>query len=137
MVYGARAPLSFIPVITLEPFFASSNLGNKDQTIGGLSYTRTGFDMTAFGVSAILGSVGGSGLKFYPFGGIGSYKLTRTGSEDIKETGWNFGLGLGIPAGSKISLQFRGEVDAIITGTTSRKFAGGTVGLNYNLMSSK
>ena len=134
-VYGVRAPINLIPLITVEPYYASSNLGDVDETFGGLSYTRTGFDMKVFGATAILGSLGGGGLKFYPYAGIGSYKLERTGSEEIKETGYNFGLGLGIPAGPKISLQARGGLDMIVTGDTSRKFANATVGITYTLMS--
>ena len=136
-VYGIRAPINLIPLITVEPYYASSSLGDVDETFGGLSYTRTGFDMKVFGATAILGSWGSGGLKFYPYAGIGSYKLERTGSEDIKETGYNFGLGIGVPAGPKISVQMRGGLDMIVTGDTSRKFANATIGINYNLMSGK
>jgi hypothetical protein len=136
-LFGIRAPINLIPLITVEPYYASSNLGDVNGTFGGLSYTRTGFDMKAFGATAILGSIGGGGLKFYPYAGIGSYKMTRTGSSDIKETGYNFGLGIGIPAGGKISVQTRGGLDMIVTGDTSREFANVTVGINYNLMSGK
>ena len=131
-IYGIRAPVGLLSWLTIEPFYASSNLGDTEETLGGLSYTRTGFDMTAFGASAILGSIGGGGVKFYPFAGIGSYKLERTGSEEIKDSGWNFGVGLGIPAGAALSLHVRGELDMIVTGDTSRKFGNVTLGLNYN-----
>jgi hypothetical protein len=136
-LFGIRVPVNLIPLITVEPYYATSNLGDVTETFGGLSYTRTGFNMKAFGATAILGSIGGGGLKFYPYAGIGSYKLDRTGSEDIKETGYNFGLGIGVPAGPKISVQMRGGLDMIVTGDTSRKFANVTLGINYNLMSGK
>lgn len=137
VLYGLRVPINFIPLITVEPYYATSNLGDVDQTLGGLPYKRTGFDMKVFGATAMLGSVGGGGLKFYPYAGIGSYKMERIGTADIKETGYNFGLGIGIPAGAKISVQARGGLDMIVTGDTSRKFGNVTVGLNYNLMSGK
>lgn len=130
-IFGLRAPVNLIPVLTLEPFYASSSLGDAEETLGGLSYTRSGFDMTAFGVSAILGANG----AFYPFAGIGSYKLSRTGSDDITNTGWNFGFGIRIPAGEKLSLHIRGEMDMIVDGDTSRKFGTATAGLSYNLFS--
>ncbi|HKW51093.1 MAG TPA: outer membrane beta-barrel protein [Candidatus Eisenbacteria bacterium] len=136
-VFGARVPVNLIPLITLEPFYATSNLGDVTETFGGLSYTRTGFDMKAFGTSAILGSLSSGGLKFYPYAGIGSYKMTRTGSDDIKETGYKFGLGIGVPAGPKISVQLRGGLDMIKTGDTSRKFANATIGINYTVLSGK
>ena len=134
-VYGVRAPVNLIPVLTLEPIYASSNLKDVTETLGGLSYTRSGFDMRAFGASAILGTINTGGLKFYPYGGIGSYKLTRIGSADIKKTGWKFGLGIGVPAGSKVSVQMRGGMDMIVTGDTSRKFANATIGINYIFLS--
>jgi len=73
------------------------------------------------------------GFKFYPFAGIGKYKLERTGT-DIDEMGYNFGLGIGIGATPKISLQIRGELEMIKTEDTSRKFGNATVGLTYGLM---
>lgn len=134
-IYGVRAPVGVMSMLTLEPFYASSSLGDAEEELGGLSYTRSGFDMSAIGVNAILGTIGGAGMKFYPFAGFGSYKLERTGSEDLKETGWSFGLGLGFPAGAKMSVHLRGELDMIVDGDTSRKFGSGTLGLSYNLMS--
>lgn len=136
-IFGARAPVGVMSMLTLEPFYASSSLGDAEETLGGLTYTRSGFDMTAFGVNAILGTLGGAGMKFYPFAGFGSYSLERTGSEDIEDIGWSFGLGLGFPAGSKMSVHLRGEVDMIVSGDTSRKFGNATLGLTYNLMSGK
>jgi hypothetical protein len=127
-IFGVRAPVG-LSVLTLEPFYASSSLGDKTETLGGLSYTRSGFNLSAFGVSAILGANG----TFYPFAGIGSWKLSRSGSDDITNTGWNFGVGIKVPAGEKISFHIRGEMDMIVNGETSRKFGTATAGLSYNL----
>ncbi len=137
VVYGVRVPVNLIPMITVEPFYASSTLDDVTETLGGIEYTRTGFDVTAFGANAILGSIGGGGMKFYPFAGIGSYKLERPGTDEIKETGYSFGLGLGISPTPKISVHFRGELDMVVTGDTSRKFGNVTLGLNYDLFQSK
>jgi opacity protein-like surface antigen len=130
-VFGVRAPLTLVPMLTIEPFYAASNLGDVDETFGGLSYTRSGFDMKVFGATAIIGSVLTGGFKFYPFAGIGSYTLERSGSEDITETGYNFGFGVSIPAAEKIAVQLRGSMDMIVTDDTSRKFANGTIGVTY------
>jgi hypothetical protein len=131
---GLRAPVSVLPILTLEPFYMSSSLGDKDQTIGGLSYTRTGFDGKGYGVNAMLGGVTGMGFHFYPIAGIGKFKLERTGSDDIDEVGYNVGLGIGIGATPKMSLQIRGELNLVKTGDTSRKFGNATAGLTYSLM---
>ena len=130
---GFRAPISLVPMITVEPFYASSSLGDAEETLGGIEYTRDGFDSKAYGVSVMLGNPAGMGFKFYPFAGIGKYKLERTGT-DIDEMGYNFGLGIGIGATPKISLQIRGELEMVKTDETSRKFGNATVGLTYGLM---
>jgi len=133
-ILGFRAPVSIVPMITVEPFYASSKLGDAEETLGGITYKRDGFDETSYGLTAMLGSPGGMGFHFFPFAGIGKYKLTRTGSEDIDEAGYNFGLGIGIGATPKVSLQIRGEFEMVKTGDTSRKFGNATAGLTYSLL---
>jgi hypothetical protein len=133
-IYGFRAPVSLVPMITVEPFFASSKLGDGEQTLAGIVYKRDGFDQTAYGLTAMLGNPSGMGFHFFPFAGIGKYKLTRIGSDDINEAGYNFGLGIGIGATPKVSLQIRGELEMVKTGDTSRKFGNATAGLTYSLM---
>jgi hypothetical protein len=132
-VFGVRVPVHAIPLITVEPYWLSGSMDQGDQTINGIQYTRDGFDQKAFGVNAMLGNIGGPGFHFYPYAGIGSQKLTRTGTE-IKDTAYNFGLGLGISPAHKLSLQIRGELNMVKTGDTSRKFANGTFGLSYELL---
>lgn len=132
-LYGLRVPVKVIPMLTLEPYYLTSDLGEGEEEIGGITYERQGFDHTGFGLNAILGSVGGMGFRFYPFAGIGSHKLERD-TDEIKETAYNFGLGLGIGATPKISVEIRGELNMVVTGDTSRKFANATVGLNYGLL---
>jgi hypothetical protein len=133
-LFGLRVPVKLIPLLTVEPYYASSALGDGEQEIGGVKYTRAGFDNKGFGLNAMLGSPTGMGLHFYPLVGIGSHKLTRSGTPDIKETAYNMGLGLGIGATPKVSLQVRGELNMVVTGDTSRKFANVTGGLTYDLM---
>jgi len=82
----------------------------------------------------MLAAAIGMGFHFYPVAGIGKYKLERTGSEDISEVGYNIGLGIGVGATPKMSLQLRGELNLVKTGDTSRKFANVTGGLTYSLM---
>lgn len=131
--FGFRAAVQAIPVITFEPYYAKSKYKDRDETIGGVTYTREGFDGRSYGLNAILGKPGGSGLAFFPYIGISKTKLERTGQE-INETGYNFGLGLGISPAPKISVQVRGEFAMVVTGDTSRKFTNATVGLNYSLL---
>jgi len=132
-VFGVRVPVKALSMLTFEGYYEKSSLGDAEEEIGGVTYTREGFDHTGIGVNAVFGS-GGLGAGFYPYVGIGSHQLTRTGTDDIKDTAWNFGLGYGIKAGAKLSVQIRGELNMIVTGDTSRKFGNATAGLTYSLM---
>ncbi len=131
-MFGLRAPVKLVPLVTVEPYFASSSLGDKDETVAGLTYTREGFDETAFGLNAML-TFGGP-VQFYPFAGLGQTKLERTGS-DLSLTTYNAGLGLGISPAPKISIHIRGELQMAVDGDTSRKFGNVTVGASYALFS--
>jgi hypothetical protein len=129
---GVRVPVNVVPFLTLEPYFSRSMQGDVEETFGGATYTRSGFDVTAFGANVALGSLGlMSGFSFYPYAGIASYKLTRDGSDDVSEVGYNFGLGFGISPTPLFAINVRGELDLIATGDTSRKFGTATVGVTY------
>ena len=130
---GLRAPVTLIPLVTVEPYFAKTSGGDKDQDIEGTTITRSGLDVTGFGANVLL-TFGGK-IQLYPFAGIGSYKLSRTGSEDATNTAYTFGLGLGISPLPKLSIHVRGELAAAVDGQTSRKWANATVGVSYNIFS--
>jgi Outer membrane protein beta-barrel domain len=130
VMYGVRVPVQLSPMFTIEPYFMSSQLDDVTEELGDppVEYTRSGFEMMSIGGNVILFNG-----TFYPFVGFGSYELTRPGSEDISELGWNFGLGLGLPVAEKFRLDIRGELDMIVTDESSRKFGAATVGLTYHL----
>ncbi|HEY7728863.1 MAG TPA: outer membrane beta-barrel protein [Candidatus Eisenbacteria bacterium] len=133
--FGIRVPVKVIPVVTLEPFFAKSSYKDTEETFSGLTYTRQGYDGTAFGLNAVLGRVGGKGVHFYPYLGLGKFKLSRD-SDEINKMGWNFGLGLGFSPAPRWSIQIRPELNMVVTGDTSRKFGNATIGVSYELMPS-
>jgi hypothetical protein len=132
--FGLRIPVNLLPLLTVEPFFASSSLGDAEETFGSISYTRDGGDVRGFGVNALF-TFGAPMFKFFPFVGLGSYKLERNGAEDISDVGYNFGLGLGFSPIPKIGVNVRGELNMIPTDETSQKFANITVGASYSLIS--
>ena len=74
-------------------------------------------------------------LQLFPFVGIGSYKLERSGAEDISDPGYSFGLGLGISPIPKLGVNVRGEFDMVVTDQTSQKFAKLTAGASYSFFS--
>lgn len=103
---GLRAPVSLVPLVTVEPYYASSNLGDKTTTVANLSYTRAGFEEKAFGANVLL-TMGGP-VQFYPYVGLGSTSLKRPGFDSSFKT-YNFGLGLGISPMPKLTIHIRGE----------------------------
>lgn len=132
--YGLRLPVHVIPLLTVEPFYAHSNLGDVTETFNGLEYTRSGHDIDTFGATLALGGVGlAAGMPFYPYASISSNKLTRDGSEDVTETGYEFGLGLGISLPPGISLGVRGGAALITTGDTSRKYINVNAGISTKI----
>ncbi len=135
--FGVRVPVDLGVFFTLEPYFQSYKMGEGKRTLDdGTVFTRAAFDGTSFGANVILGSPMGTGFKFFPYGGIGTTKLTRPASVDLSEVSYMFGLGLGAGFTPKISLIARGDFNMVKTGDTSRKMVNATVGLTYNLFSS-
>jgi opacity protein-like surface antigen len=131
VIYGVRAPILLAPMLSVEPFYAQSALGDVEDSFGGQTYTRSGPDVKTFGANAIFSF--GEGVKFYPLVGIGSTKIEQTGAEDITDTSLNFGLGLGIPFMGRFMADIRAELNSVITGDTSRKFGNFTGGVSYAL----
>jgi len=130
--FGIRVPIKLGDLFSVEGFYSQSSLGDVDQAFGGSSYTRDGGDLKAFGANALL--TVGEGFRVFPFAGVGSYRLTRSGSEDVSDMGFQFGLGLGFlpdPAVERLSIDIRGEVDMMVTDQTSQKFAKATAGVSY------
>jgi hypothetical protein len=130
--FGLRFPVKLVPLVTVEPYWASSSLGDKDQTVGGITYTREGFDEKAWGLNAML-TMGGP-VQFYPFLGIGKTKLERTGN-DLDLTTYNAGLGLTLSPMPKLNVNLRGELQIAADGDVSRKFGNVTLGASYALFS--
>jgi opacity protein-like surface antigen len=132
-LYGLRVPVTLLPLLKVEPYWATASLGDVDETFGTLPYTRDGGKITAYGVNVLLAT--GGPVRFYPFVGMGSHKLTREGTEDLSKTGYNFGLGLGFSLVPKFDVDLRGELNMITLGETSRKFANVTAGVSYHFLS--
>lgn len=131
-IYGLRVPVTIIPLLTVEPYYGQGALGDKDEEIGGITYTREGFDETVYGLNLLLTTSGP--VRFYPFGGVGKTQLTRSGS-DLDLTTWNVGLGLGFAPMPKLSLDVRGELQIAVDDDASRKFGNLTVSGSYALFS--
>jgi hypothetical protein len=131
-VYGLRVPVSLVPLLTAEPFFSFSSLGDKSVDLGGISVTREGSDVTTFGLNAML-TMGGP-VRFFPYVGIGSAKFKRAG-QDESFTSYQMGLGFGFTPAPKFNVDIRGELQAAAKDGVSRKMANVLVGVSYALVS--
>jgi hypothetical protein len=131
-LYGVRVPVNVVPFLSVEPYWSSSKLGDKVQNIGGIDFTRAGFDETAYGANLILAT--GGPLSFYPLAGIGKTTLKRPGL-DTSYTTYNAGFGIGISAIPKLTIHIRGELQAVVDGQTTRKFGNATAGVSYSFIS--
>lgn len=133
-IYGIRVPVNLLQYLTLEPYFAHTGGGEADETFGGVGYTRSGFDVNAYGINAVVGNSGlTNGFSFFPYAGIGSHALTRDGSDDRTEFGFQFGLGVAFTPMPALSVNVRGELNAVVTDQTSRKFGNVTAGVAYRI----
>ena len=131
-IYGLRAPLSFTPLLSVEPFWSFSALGDQLVNIGGVDFTREGSDVTTFGANVMFSTHGPT--RFYPYVGMGSVQFKREG-QDETFTSYQFGLGFGFTPAPRFNLDFRGELQAAAKDEVSRKMANILVGVSYSLYS--
>ena len=140
--FGLRVPVNFVPLLTVEPFFAKTSGGEKTQTLGPLSYTFPGIDVTSYGANELFAF--GTGFQMYPFAGVSSNNLKgreRKAAQivdlDATRTGYDFGLGFGakLPLVG-LSAHARGAFNIVIDpagSRASRKWTDITVGVSYSL----
>jgi hypothetical protein len=88
--FGVRVPVNFVPMLTVEPFFAKTSGGDKTQTAGPLSVTYPGIDVTSYGANVLF--TFGAGFQMYPFAGVSTNTLKRPGLNGTG-TGYDFEIG--------------------------------------------
>jgi len=131
-MFGVRVPVNFVPLITVEPYWAQTNGGSSSYSAGGVSYTRDGIDNTSLGANVLFEF--GTGVRMFPFAGIGTNKLSRAGLNQ-SETGYDFGLGFGfnLPLAG-LGVDARGALNVVTdpaSSDASRKWGEITVGVSY------
>jgi hypothetical protein len=132
--FGLRVPVHLARFVTLEPYYARTALGDVHATFDGIEYQRSGFDIDEFGINLLLGSSGVAGaLPVYPYAGIGSHSLSRDGSADVTEVGYEVGLGVGFAVAHGIGIDLRGGFDFVVTGASTRKAANVNLAVSYKL----
>jgi hypothetical protein len=131
--FGIRVPVGVLSLLSVEPYFAYSSLGDASETFAGAEYTRSGYSVDAFGINVALGSFG-LVPGFFPYVGIGSHSLSRDGSEDETDVGYNVGVGFGFGIPMSLSVNVRGELNVVDVGDTSRKFINATASVGYKFL---
>lgn len=132
-LFGLRAPVKLVPLVTVEPFYSSAPLGNKTINLApGVSVTRDGSDVTTYGANAML-TLGGP-LSFYPYAGVGRARFKRTG-QDETFTSFQLGLGLSLSPIPKFGLHLRAELQSAVDGSISRKLTNISLGASYAVFS--
>jgi hypothetical protein len=131
-MYGVRAPLSLTRLVSVEPFWSFTALGDQLVNVGGVDFTREGSDVTTFGANVLFSTSGPT--RFYPYVGMGSVAFKRSG-QDETFTSYQFGLGFGFTPAPRFNLDFRGELQAAAKDEVSRKMANVLVGVSYSLYS--
>ena len=134
-MFGVRVPVNFVPLITVEPYYASTSGSSTDYNAAGVSYTRDGIDLTSFGANVLFEF--GTGIRMFPFVGLSSNHMKRSGL-DQSETGYDLGLGLGFKlplAGLGADIRAAGNVVTDpATSDASRKWAEITIGVSYSFL---
>src|SRR5262245_17866475 len=131
--WGLRVPIRLARFLTFEPYYAHTALGDVSATFDGLVYQRSGFDIDELGLNLVVGSTGIGAFPIYPFAGIGSHSLSRDGSADATEIGYEVGLGLGFAVPPGLGIDVRGGFDFVVIGDSTRKAANVNFGLSYKL----
>src|SRR5262245_31988359 len=60
---GVRIPINVLPMLTIEPYYSKSQLGDTEDTFAGQTYTRSGPELYTYGGNAVFEF--GEALKFY------------------------------------------------------------------------
>ena len=131
-VFGVRAKVRLIPIITLEPRIAFTSFGEPSNDEFALDLD--GSKVTAYGVDAVIGApFGGKGFAMFGVLGAGFYNVKRDQTfEDNTELGWSAGLGFALGFSPMISADVRGMAHIIpFEGGGTAKSASVTAGLNY------
>ncbi|HOP06113.1 MAG TPA: outer membrane beta-barrel protein [candidate division Zixibacteria bacterium] len=132
-VFGARGRVGLLPILQIEPYFASTQWGAPDP-VDGVNLGIDGSTVTAFGLDATIGFPPAKlGLKPFLTGGIGSFKVKNddTGYDESK-LGFNAGLGLGIGVSPFLDIDVRGVAMIAPQESGSKKAINLMAGVTYN-----
>jgi hypothetical protein len=131
-VFGFKARINIIPLITAEPNITFGKWGEPDP-IDGFDLGIDGSKINSYGVDATIGNKPGV-IGFKPYGVLGaaiySIKNDDTGFDESK-LGWSAGLGFGFGFSPQFDLDIRGKANIALQENGSKKAIYVTAGINY------
>ena len=134
--YGLRLPVNLLPLLTVEPFLFSTDLGSVETTVGGRTYSRSGFDILSYGAIAALGGTGmGPRYPLYPFVGVGGFHPSREGSARVERTGYILGVGYARALPADLALNLRSDVNWMSVDGSARRFFEVSLGVSLRFHS--
>lgn len=130
--FGVYAPVRLVPLVTVEPFFAQSKLGDQDVSVPPISLVLTGATFSTVGARVAL-TFGGP-VSVYPYLGVGYTTSKRLG---FKESGVSYlgGLGLGVSIVPKLRFDARAEQHTVSLDTGSRGLVNLSIGVSTPIVS--
>ncbi|MEY4374317.1 MAG: hypothetical protein RL760_483 [Candidatus Eisenbacteria bacterium] len=104
--FSVSAPVRLVPLVTVEPFFAQSRLGDQDVSVPPISLVLKGATLSTVGARVAL-TFGGP-VSVYPYLGVGYTNYDHLG---FKESAVSYlgGLGVGVSIVPKLRLDARAE----------------------------
>lgn len=132
--FGLKAKFSPAPIIAGSAFFENRTFGDPELTLFNQTMTTDGGKVTALGIEALIGNVGGGmGPHFYWALGLCQYKWKRDGFEDLSKVGYHLGPGFEMIVPANIGLEIRAKFEIVPTdGGGSRKNVLAFIGANYH-----
>lgn len=130
--FSVSAPVRLVPLVTVEPFYSRSKLGDQDVSVPPVSLVLTGATFSTFGARVAL-TFGGP-VTVYPYLGVGYTTSKHLG---FKESGMSYlgGLGLGVAIVPKLRLDARAEQHTVSLDTGSRGMVNLSVGVSTPILS--
>lgn len=133
--WGIIVPVRVVPLITVEPFYSKSTLGDEDVTTTvpvPVTVTIAGAEFSTYGANVALAF--GGPISMYPYVGLGRTNYKRQGFEDSAMS-YQGGVGLGVSLVPKVRFDVRGEYQRVVTDTRTRNLFHASVGVSMNLLS--
>ncbi|MEJ2722238.1 MAG: hypothetical protein P8181_14050 [bacterium] len=143
-LFGLQGRVGFLSFLAAGAYYRSSSYGDMDGTFfegdpDEFTSSISGGNANSFGVDAYFGRVSGtSGLNFYLYGSISSYRWSRDDREDISKAAYGVGLGAEVVLPFKLGIEGRGVFRVVPTDNSgSLKSVLWFIGANYHFGLSK